>query len=179
MAWSTPKTWASGDVLTAADMNTYVRDQFRWVGLGDSTAAPRARVYSSSSFTTATGVGTSLVMNSERFDSNSVHSTVTNTERLTVPSGGDGMYLIGAGISWAANAAGQRNTAILLNNTTQIGLDVRTASAVAITQDVNTLYKLAATDYVAVNVNQNSGGNLVVNAGANYSPELYMAWLSI
>lgn len=26
MAWTTPKTWAVGDVLTAADMNTYVRD---------------------------------------------------------------------------------------------------------------------------------------------------------
>lgn len=24
--WTTPKSWASGDVLTAADMNTYVRD---------------------------------------------------------------------------------------------------------------------------------------------------------
>lgn len=26
MAYTTPKTWASGDILTAADMNTYVRD---------------------------------------------------------------------------------------------------------------------------------------------------------
>ena len=26
MAWSTPKTWTAGSVLTAADMNTYVRD---------------------------------------------------------------------------------------------------------------------------------------------------------
>ena len=26
MAWTSPKTWASGDVLTASDMNTYVRD---------------------------------------------------------------------------------------------------------------------------------------------------------
>lgn len=26
MAWTDPKTWSVGDVLTAADMNTYVRD---------------------------------------------------------------------------------------------------------------------------------------------------------
>lgn len=26
MSWTTPKTWASGDILTASDMNTYVRD---------------------------------------------------------------------------------------------------------------------------------------------------------
>ena len=26
MAWNTPKTWGVGDILTASDMNTYVRD---------------------------------------------------------------------------------------------------------------------------------------------------------
>lgn len=26
MAWTSPKTWAASEVLTAADMNTYVRD---------------------------------------------------------------------------------------------------------------------------------------------------------
>lgn len=31
MAWSTPKSWNVGDVLTAADMNQYVRDQFNAV----------------------------------------------------------------------------------------------------------------------------------------------------
>lgn len=29
-SFTTPKTWASGDVLTAADMNTYVRDNLNW-----------------------------------------------------------------------------------------------------------------------------------------------------
>lgn len=26
MSWTTPKTWAAGDVLSASDLNTYVRD---------------------------------------------------------------------------------------------------------------------------------------------------------
>lgn len=28
MSWTTPKTWSVGDVLSAGDMNTYVRDNF-------------------------------------------------------------------------------------------------------------------------------------------------------
>lgn len=28
MAYTSPKTWVTGEILTASDMNTYVRDQF-------------------------------------------------------------------------------------------------------------------------------------------------------
>jgi hypothetical protein len=31
VAWTTPKTWNVGDILTAADMNTYVRDNTKWL----------------------------------------------------------------------------------------------------------------------------------------------------
>lgn len=31
MSWTTPKTWAVGDILSSADMNTYVRDN--WLAL--------------------------------------------------------------------------------------------------------------------------------------------------
>lgn len=32
MAWTAPKTWAAGDIVTAADMNTYVRDNTDYIG---------------------------------------------------------------------------------------------------------------------------------------------------
>lgn len=31
MAWTSPKTWAAGDVWTAADANTYIRDNTAWL----------------------------------------------------------------------------------------------------------------------------------------------------
>lgn len=31
-SWTSPKTWAVGDVLTASDMNTYVRDNTSFLG---------------------------------------------------------------------------------------------------------------------------------------------------
>lgn len=35
MAWSVPRIWAVGEVLTAANMNTYIRDQQVFVGVHD------------------------------------------------------------------------------------------------------------------------------------------------
>uniref|UniRef100_A0A6M3JX75 Tail protein n=1 Tax=viral metagenome TaxID=1070528 RepID=A0A6M3JX75_9ZZZZ len=35
MAWSAPKTWTAGEVVTASDMNTYIRDNQRYLkGIG-------------------------------------------------------------------------------------------------------------------------------------------------
>ena len=39
MAFSTPRTWSTGEIVTAALMNTHVRDNFN--GVFDSAAAHR------------------------------------------------------------------------------------------------------------------------------------------
>lgn len=39
MAWTTPKTWNVGDILTAADLNTYVRDNFNATAVAQVTTA--------------------------------------------------------------------------------------------------------------------------------------------
>lgn len=44
MAWSAPKTWNAGDVLSASDMNTYVRDNSLFLLSG----RPVATVYQNS-----------------------------------------------------------------------------------------------------------------------------------
>lgn len=57
MAWTTPRTWVAGDVLTAAQLNADVRDNFKEVGL-DSGAAS-AWTSSSPTYTSVTvGNGT-------------------------------------------------------------------------------------------------------------------------
>ena len=33
MAWNTPRTWAVNEVLTAANMNTYISDDLSWMGI--------------------------------------------------------------------------------------------------------------------------------------------------
>lgn len=137
-----------------------------------------ARVFNSAAITLTSGVGAVLTFDSERFDTGNLHSTVSNTSRLTAPI--TGLYLIGASVEFAANATGIRQFTLRLNGTTIIGvIDQVLSSAGGVTWlTTDTIYRLVAGDYVEVVAAQNSGGNLNVNASGNYSPEFWMFRLS-
>ena len=118
-------------------------------------------------------------MNQERFDNAAIHSTASNTSRFTVPSGGGGKYLIGAGFQWAISAAGNYRQGYLYQNaTTFIAYQTNQPSATHASETtITTLYSLAAADYAELYVKQDSGGALNLTVAANYSPEVWVAWL--
>jgi hypothetical protein len=134
---------------------------------------PAARVYHNAAQTTATSVWLILAFNSERFDTDTIHDTVTNNSRLTCKTAGK--YMINSNVEWAGNATGARSMTLRLNGATDIAFDdVTPVAAVAFRQNLSTLYDLAVNDYVEVRASQNSGGNLNVNSTGNYSPEFSM-----
>jgi hypothetical protein len=51
-------------------------------------------VYNSAGFSLSANTTTTVTWNSESFDTNTYHSTATNTDRLTIPSGKTGYYRI-------------------------------------------------------------------------------------
>jgi len=55
MAWSTPKTYSVGAVLTAADLNTYQRDNLNYLYGAAGTFSPTLTQSGSVTLTTATG----------------------------------------------------------------------------------------------------------------------------
>jgi hypothetical protein len=134
-----------------------------------------ARVYNSANISTANGANTALTFNSERFDTDSIHSTSSNTGRLTATIAGK--YLITALVRWAANVTGRRTVFLRLNGSTDIAHTAADAATGGINtvQEVSCLYDMAVGDYVEAVVNQNSGGALNVDAASNYSPEFMMA----
>lgn len=176
MAWTTPKTWAVADVLSAADLNAYVRDNVKWLG----TDKPHCRVRNSANIShTSSGSYQALTFDSERVDVGAMHNTVSNTGRLTVPTGGDGFYAIGGQIEFASNATGRRGIQIRLNGSTVIAREETGnlgANDHAVT--VATVYQLAAADYVELMGYQASGGALNMLATSAYSPEFYAHWVS-
>lgn len=176
MAWTTPKTWSVSDVLTAADMNAYVRDNSKWLG----TDKPHARVRNTANIShTSSGSYQALTFNSERVDVGAMHDTSSNTGRLTVPTGGGGFYAIGGCIEFASNATGKRGIAVRLNGSTIIAQhesDNIGASDHALA--ISTVYQLAAGDYVELMGKQSSGGSLNMLATSAYSPEFYAHWLA-
>ncbi len=102
----------------------------------------------------------------DSWDTDSIHSTVSNQSRLTVPSGLGGKYLIVASVPWANNSTGWRDLTIRANGST--GLDsTRVGSGVANPYPISTIttiQQLAAGTYVEVVVWQNSGAALDVSS---------------
>ena len=53
MAWTSPKTWSFGEVLTSTDMNTYVRDNTQALFDGDGSVIKQVKqVITTTDFTT-------------------------------------------------------------------------------------------------------------------------------
>ena len=173
MAYSDPSTRATDDVVTAAIWNQDVVANPEF--LHDP---PTCRVYNSAAISISDGVVTALTFNSERYDTDTMHSTVTNTSRITATTAGK--YLITATIGFAANNTGRRQVTIRLNGTTYIAVDARaTVGNGQVTEvSIATVYALAAADYAEVTVFQDTGGSLNVSAASAYTPELTATWLS-
>jgi hypothetical protein len=144
---------------------------------GGSSQAIFARVYNNANETISNASVTNLTFNTERWDTNGMHSTSSNTDRLTATVAG--VYSICISIRWASDStSGIRLLRILYNGSTNIAEDRRSA-----TSGDNTLlglctqYYLAASDYVVAAAYQTSGGNLNVQAEGNESPEFSMAYM--
>lgn len=134
------------------------------------------RVYNSANIAIANNTQTVVAYDTERYDTDALHSTATNTGRLTATRAG--RYLIFTHILWAANATGQRGVRVRLNGTTDLGGVLNDAAGAGTTrQTAMTIHNLSATDYVETLVFQDSGGNLNVTASANESPEFGMAYM--
>lgn len=172
------KTFTSIPVLPASNPtldNQAVRKAYVDTQVADSVI-PSARVYNSANISIPNNAATALTFNSERWDTDGIHSTTTNTGRLTCVTAG--IYSIFGHIRFAANATGIRSVFIRLNGTTIIGSQLNHQSSAAIAElSIVTHYVLAVGNYVELMVYQNSGGALSVDAVGNSSPEFGMTYL--
>lgn len=147
-------------------------------GILDVSQAPAVRAFHTVNQTTTTGVTLALALDSERFDqaggaASTMHGTVNNSRLTAIYAG---IYQISGGVEWAANATGHRDLFIRLNGATSIAYGRMPNGGVgdSVLHFVTCVYSLAVNDYVELCANQNSGGNLNINASPNYSPEFSM-----
>lgn len=105
---------------------------------------------------------TALTADTESFNTDSLHSTVSNTSRITVPV--TGYYLLNCNVYFAANTTGKRVVDFRLNGTTFFGTSAvdPDGSLTDPNIPITAIVLLAATDYVEVIAFQNSLGSLNV-----------------
>jgi len=173
MAWTTPTTRSTGDLITAANWNTDLVDNL--IHLHDNL--PACRVYNSANISIADVTETALTFDSERYDTDGIHSVVSNTGRLTCATAG--VYHIFVNFQFA-NGGSFQYVKFRLNGATVIAAARQapdasaTVNNIAKAMQLHTQYKLAATDYVEVLVYHNSGAARNIDALGNWSPEFGM-----
>ncbi len=133
-----------------------------------------ARVYHNADQSIPNSSLTTLAFNSERYDTDNIHSNITLNSRLTCKTAGK--YLISASVGFDVNAVGNRSVRLTVNNSETIC--VQKANAVdpagSLYLPLSSIDNMAVNDYVEVRVFQNSGGPLLLKSQANYTPEFMM-----
>ena len=176
---ATDAIWdVKGDLAVGTGANTAIRlavGANKLVLRADSTAASGAswgfpyfrgaRLTNTVAQTIANNVQVALTFDTEAVDTDGLHSTATNTERITVPTGMDGMWLLTASSRFVDNALGYRYITFQKNGAGGFG-GFRSPPAAGVATDLgpSTILDAVATDYFTVVVRQNSGGNLDVSA---------------
>lgn len=186
MGYTAPTTRASGYLVTAANWNTDLVDNITFLA---NPPACRVRHSANLSITDSTltelGVtaGTTACFDTERYDTASLHDTVTNPGRITIPVAG--IYLVSFnGHFVSRNDYFQIYADLRLNGTTTIATaNIGSFNGVTLSPDIeaHTQYKFAVNDYVTVRVYQDNNANAAANleTQGNFSPEFSATWIGL
>ena len=170
-----PITFVDNTVVTAADLNT-IRDALNFL------LAPPLAIVNQSSATQnlSSGVWTAILFDTEVIDRDGMHSTSSNTSRLTCVT--PGYYAVEGMVAFHANATGGRGADFAINGTrvfaTAVLLETNDSatfySAVAV---VGTVY-LNVGDYLELQGVQYSGGTLSTGILPDLGCSLTARWMS-
>jgi hypothetical protein len=171
LAWTTPRTWATNETLTAANMNTHVRDNLNWL----ANDMPRCRATRTTTQAISPGSDVAISLTSaETYDVGVMHDTGSNPSRITVPSGGGGVYRIDGFLTTEAVTVTRAFGYLKVNGSTVIcQTTVTPPSGAGIALCVSAQMSLVATDYVEMFLNHNDAASKNVTNAA-----LAVSWVA-
>jgi hypothetical protein len=166
-------TTTTGDIIYASGANTPARlgvgstGQVLTVASGvPSWATPvggvtfvGASAYNNSGTAAASGTWTVMTFPSENYDTDSIHSTVTNTSRFTIPTGKSGKWLVNFVATFEGNNSNCNVQTAIYKNGTSVKLNRNGQQINSGERDlgVPAILDLVAGDYLEFFVNQDSG----------------------
>lgn len=160
MAYTTPTTRATSDSITAAIWNADMVDNIIHI----HEDLPAARVYHNTTQSMTIATDNIVLFNSERYDTDTLHSTVSNTGRMTIATAG--VYMFVVNIEWSTVPT-TCELEFRLNGTTKVAWQSFVGSTKRCT--LVTVYEMAIADYMEVICNPVSTQTIL--STANYSPE--------
>ena len=141
-------------------------------GISGAGGRHYSRANSSAGLTIPTATPTALAFNQSSYQNNQlIHNAAVSNTKFTAQR--DGMYFISGHIQWPINnIIGYRKLMIQVDGASIIASTSLPGDAV-LTQDqsISTGVYLFAGQYIEIIADQTSGGNLIIPAVVNYSPE--------
>lgn len=177
MAYAAPRTWSPGEYPTAAQLNQDLRDNVSFLA-----NPPACRVYNNANISIGDASQTALTFNSERYDTDSMHSTSSLTGRITFNTAG--LYLVTFSGAFASSSDyAYASMHIRLNSSTILAREskqhnvINADPAFALT----TVYKFTVGQWVDVVAYQDNTSAAARNVEAlgNYSPEFSAIWVGL
>jgi hypothetical protein len=167
---------AKGDLVVGTGNDTYAAltvastaGYLLTVDSGETTglkwAAPAAAgfvgcsLYKSGNQSISNTTATIITFDSELFDTDSFHSTVTNTGRITIPAGKGGYYSFCAYAVWPDGSWAISNVTLKKNGTVIKSDWLNVGSGTYNTQGFATIVSAVATDYFEIEVYHNKGSS--------------------
>lgn len=125
---------------------------------------PRCGLQNAGIVSVADATWTALALDAEQWDVGAMHSLVTNTSRVTIPTGQSGHYSFKGQCGFAPNATGMRKLSIARNGIRIWSMAVPGTSLDYQVLHVSGEFPSVAGDYYELYVYQDSGGALDVGA---------------
>lgn len=170
------RTWVAGEIVTAAYLNTNVRDAGNFF-----LAVPLAVLRQTVAQSIPNSTFTAFLFDTEDIDRDNGHSTVTNTSRYTAQTAG--WYTVQGSVNFAVSTTGQRTIVLRPNggaattykNKQQVPMTGTVGSGSLVT--VSTFF-FNVGDYVEVLGWQNTGGALNSYITDEGNPSMNVQWVS-
>lgn len=170
------RTWTAGEVVSATEMNNNLT-----LVLNFLLTPPLCQVRNSVAQSYTSGSFAVQLFDTEDVDSSGMHSTVTNTSRMTAVY--PGWYRASGSISFTGNATGRRGGRWLVNGVpvnagAAYNATVSTAASAAEVPFRTLDAFLNVGDYLEIAGFQDSGGNLSTLTPAGDQPSATAKWES-
>lgn len=143
------------------------------------------RAYNSATESLAAAATTAVTFDTNRYDTDSLHSTSSNTSRITIPTALAGKWRFGAHVRFTMTATGRLLIPQLrLNGTTVVAAQGFIFSSASSVTDafvsLVTEYVMAANDYMEVAIyNEHATLASTLQVSGNYSPEFWATMVGV
>ena len=165
MAYVAPTVRSVGDAVTAADYNIMANNAISFRNKS-GIVPPACKVYKTGGASITDN--TVITWDLERFDTDTMHSTVTNTGRITINTAG--IYLVS--FVYLVNFSGTitKEQPQIRKNGGSNAYNIKYGSGVTNTaHSMHTILNLAATDYVEALITFTGGSSFVIDGNEETS----------